>query len=149
MKLKLNLKKAFFLLIISILLPAIMFLTSCSIFKSKETDVVQTDTAAETSLTQQEEESSPSGLLEINVWDDLNPKEQIELMNDLEQFSKENQGIKVNSRHLRSEEELIDQFKAASLAGAGPEILIARIEASSELCRCQRIKAFDRRKILF
>jgi len=140
LKLKFNLEKAFFLLIISMLLPAILFLTSCGIFKGKEADVVQTDTVAETSLTLQEVESSPSGLLEINVWDDLNPKEQIELMNDLEQFSKENQGIKVKSRHLRSEEELIDQFKAASLAGAGPEILISRIEASSTLAAASVLK---------
>jgi maltose-binding protein MalE len=140
LKLKFNLEKAFFLLIITMLLPAIMFLMSCSIFKGKETDVVQTDTVAETSLTLQEVESSPSGLLEINIWDDLNPKEQIELMNDLEQFSKENQGIKVKSRHLRSEEELIDQFKAASLAGAGPEILISRIEASSTLAAASVLK---------
>ena len=122
------------------LLTAIMFLTSCGIFKNKEADVVQTDTAAETSLPQQVEESSPSGILEINVWDDLNPKEQIELMNDLEQFGKENQGIKVKSRHLRSEEELMDQFKAASLAGAGPEILIARIEASYKLAAASVLK---------
>jgi maltose-binding protein MalE len=140
LKFKFNLKKAFFLVIFSILLPAVLFLTSCDIFKSKETNVVQTDTAAETSLTQQEEESSPSELLQINVWDDLNPKEQIELMNDLEQFSKENQGIQIKSRHLRSEEELIDQFKAASLAGAGPEILIARIEASSVLASSSVLK---------
>jgi maltose-binding protein MalE len=140
LRLKFTLEKAFFILIISILLSAILFLTSCGIFKSKEAVVVQTDTAVETSLTQQEEESSPSGLLEINVWDDLNPKEQIELMNDLEQFSKENQGIIVKSRHLRSEEELIDQFKAASLAGAGPEILIARIEASSKLAEASVLK---------
>jgi maltose-binding protein MalE len=140
LKLKFNLEKAFFLLIISMLLPAILFLMSCGIFKGKETDVVQTDTVAETSLTLQEVESSTSGLLEINVWDDLNPKEQIELMNDLEQFSKENQGIKVKSRHLRSEEELIDQFKAASLAGAGPEILISRIEASSTLAAASVLK---------
>jgi maltose-binding protein MalE len=140
LKFRFNLKKAFFLVIFSILLPAVLFLASCSIFKSKEADVAQTDTAAETSLTQQEEESSPSELLQINVWDDLNPKEQIELMNDLEQFSKENQGIKIKSRHLRSEEELVDQFKAASLAGAGPEILIARIEASSGLAASSVLK---------
>jgi Maltose-binding periplasmic proteins/domains len=115
------------------LLPAMLFLTSCSIFKSEETSAAQTDTAAETVSTQQAVESSPSDLLQINIWDDLNPKEQIELMNDLEQFGKENQGIKINSRHLRSEEELIDQFKAASLSGAGPEILISRLEASSVL----------------
>ncbi len=140
LKFKFNFKKAFFLLVISILLPTVLFLTSCSIFKSKETDVVQTDTAAETSLTQQEEESAPSDLLQINIWDDLNPKEQIELMNDLEQFGKENQGIEIKSRHLRSEEELMDQFKAASLAGAGPEILIARIEASSTLAASSVLK---------
>jgi maltose-binding protein MalE len=140
LKFRFNLKKAFFLVIFSILLPAVLFSASCSIFKSKEADVAQTDTAAETSLTQQEEESSPSELLQINVWDDLNPKEQIELMNDLEQFSKENQGIKIKSRHLRSEEELVDQFKAASLAGAGPEILIARIEASSGLAASSVLK---------
>jgi maltose-binding protein MalE len=140
LRLKFNLKKAFFLFIISVQLPAMLFLTSCGIFKSKEAAVVQTDTAAETSLAQQEEESSPAGLLEINVWDDLNPKEQIELMNDLEQFSKENQDIKIKSRHLRSEEELSDQFKAASLAGAGPEILIARIEASTKLAAASVLK---------
>jgi ABC-type glycerol-3-phosphate transport system substrate-binding protein len=140
LKFKFNLKKAFYLVIISMLLPAVLFLMSCSIFKNKEADVVQTDTAAETSLTPQEEESGPTELLQINVWDDLNPKEQIELMNDLEQFSKENPGIKIKSRHLRSEEELIDQFKAASLAGAGPEILIARIEASSELAASSVLK---------
>lgn len=140
MKSKFNFKKAFFLVVFSILLSAVLLLTSCGVFKRQETNVLQTDTAAESSLTQEQVESSPSELLQINVWDDLNPKEQVELMNDLEQFSKENQGIKIKSRHLRSEEELIDQFKAASLAGAGPEILIARIEASSTLAAASVLK---------
>lgn len=140
MKFKLNLNRAFFLVTVSILLSFTLLLTSCSIFKSKETSAVQTDTAAETVAALQEVESAPSEVLQINVWDDLNPKEQIELMNDLEQFSKENPGINIKSRHLRSEEELTDQFKAASLAGAGPEILIARIEASTTLAASSVLK---------
>ncbi len=140
MKLKLDFKKLFFLMISLVLLPAILFLVSCSLFKSKEANVLQIETSAETVSTQTIEESNPSNFLQINIWDDLNPKEQIELLNDLEQFNKENPGIKISSRHLRSEEELVDQFKAASLSGAGPEILIARIGASTALAASSVLK---------
>src|SRR4030067_1128914 len=51
-----------------------------------------------------------------------------------------NPAVIINSRHFRSDEELLDQFEAASLAGSGPEILLSRVEAAQRLAASSVIR---------
>ena len=44
-----------------------------------------------------------------------------------------NPEITVNARHFRSEEELVDVFSAASLSGAGPEIVLASFDSMKKM----------------
>lgn len=71
--------------------------------------------------------------VEITIWDSCDPKERIALMDSIESFSKENPSIKIEARHLRSQEELEDQYEAASLAGSGPELLLISMDGVKRL----------------
>ena len=51
-----------------------------------------------------------------------------------------NKNIKIITRHFRSDEELADQFKAASLAGAGAEVILANIATSADLAKSKVIR---------
>ncbi|GAH26675.1 unnamed protein product, partial [marine sediment metagenome] len=48
-------------------------------------------------------------------------------------FVSENSNVNVETRHFRSQEELEDQFEAASLAGAGPELLLLDFDGVQRL----------------
>jgi maltose-binding protein MalE len=69
----------------------------------------------------------------ISVWDSCEPKGRIFLMDNIENFLKENENIDISMKHFRSEEELVDVFTAASLAGAGPEIVLLSFDSMKKL----------------
>ena len=71
----------------------------------------------------------------INIWDSAQPKERIFLMECINNFIKSNPEISINARHFRSEEELVDIFSAASLSGAGPEIVLAGFDAMEKMAK--------------
>ncbi len=130
---------------ILIIIPAVIILTaalfSCKAFgqkTSEENNVSVTEsTAAED---QQQQQQSELSSIEINIWDSVNPKERIALMDSIEDFMDLNSAVIINSRHFRSDEELLDQFEAASLAGSGPEILLSKLEAAQRLAASNVIR---------
>ncbi|MDD3818805.1 MAG: extracellular solute-binding protein [Actinomycetota bacterium] len=67
---------------------------------------------------------------EITLWDYLEPKGRLTLMEVIDSFMSENDHIRINVKHFRSQEELEDQFEAASLAGAGPEIILLNFDGT-------------------
>jgi maltose-binding protein MalE len=69
----------------------------------------------------------------INIWDCAQPKDRIFLMESISNFMKINPELSINARHFRSEEELVDVFSAASLSGAGPEIVLAGFDAMKKM----------------
>ena len=71
----------------------------------------------------------------INIWDSAQPKDRIFLMESINNFKKINPELSVNARHFRSEEELVDVFSAASLSGAGPEIVLAGFDAMKKMAK--------------
>mgnify|MGYP005853710625 CR=1 FL=1 len=129
-------------LIISSLLFLVIFFVfnSCNIFEETQTDETQALTTDQEIVSGQQNKQDEMQIIEIEIWDRLNPKEQIELMNSMQIFNENNNNLKIITRHLRSEEELIDQFKAASLAGAGPDIIIANLASTTELAKARVIK---------
>ncbi|MHB1377805.1 MAG: sugar ABC transporter substrate-binding protein, partial [Candidatus Humimicrobiaceae bacterium] len=71
----------------------------------------------------------------INIWDSAQPKDRIFLMESINNFKKINPELSINARHFRSEEELVDVFSAASLSGAGPEIVLASFDAMKKMAK--------------
>ena len=69
----------------------------------------------------------------ITVWDCSEPEEKLALINSIEDFMRENSHIEIETRHFRNREELEDQFEAASLAGSGPELLLADLDSVQRL----------------
>src|SRR4030043_367110 len=114
------------LLIIYIILTPLLLLNtvSCSLFNPE----IETDSgkAEEEAAENGEGELAAAEELEvqINLWDCLEPEERFTLMESIDDFMAENSHIYIETRHFRSREELEDQFEAASLAGAGPELVL-------------------------
>src|SRR5450830_1692319 len=71
----------------------------------------------------------------VSIWDSAQPKDRIFLMESINNFKKINPELSVNARHFRSEEELVDVFSAASLSGAGPEIVLASFDAMKKMAK--------------
>ena len=71
----------------------------------------------------------------IDIWDSAQPKDRIFLMESINNFIKINPDLRINTRHFRSEEELADVFSAASLSGAGPEIVLAGFDAMKKMAK--------------
>ena len=63
-------------------------------------------------------------MIQITLWDCLDPKERFALIESVDNFMVENEYIDIEIGHFRNQEELEDQFEAASLAGAGPELML-------------------------
>lgn len=126
----------------SILIFFMLFiLTSCDMFK-KSTPQETVTTTTDSSITPEttEEDSSSNEITEITIWARIEPREQIELTNSIENYINNNKYVKINTRHFRTNEEMLDQFMAASLAGAGSDIIIAEIESLRRLAPAGVIK---------
>ncbi len=90
------------------------------------------ETEEESSETSDEPVSSES-MTTIELWDCLEPGERMALTGSRSKFISEHGGIDIEARHFRSQEELQDQFEAASLAGAGPQLLLLDFEGVHRL----------------
>jgi arabinogalactan oligomer / maltooligosaccharide transport system permease protein len=123
-----------------IVLAAALF--SCKTF-GQNTSEANTTNVTESTAAQDQQQQSELSSTEINIWDSVNPKERIALMDSIENFMGLNPAVIINSRHFRSEEELLDQFEAASLAGSGPEILLSRLEAAQRLAASSVIRPIE------
>jgi arabinogalactan oligomer/maltooligosaccharide transport system substrate-binding protein len=136
-------KGRFFLVAISIIssVCVLALLTvSCDLFRgivSEETVPIE---VVDTSLEEEAQDEETEQKIEINIWENIEPKEQIALIESIDAFIAQNPDIIVNSTHMRSDEELLDQFIATSLAGAGPEIVISGIESGKVLAGANVIK---------
>jgi ABC-type glycerol-3-phosphate transport system substrate-binding protein len=69
----------------------------------------------------------------ITLWDCLDPKGRLALMDTIDDFTVENSHVEIETEHFRSQEELEDRFEAASLAGAGPEIILLDFDGLQRL----------------
>jgi len=134
------LKKLAILLII-IISASILF--ACKIFNQEPSEDNTGNVTETTAAQDQQQQSDVINSIEINIWDSVEPKERIALMGSIEDFMGFNSTVIINSRHFRSDEELLDQFEAASLAGSGPEILLSKIEAAQRLAASSVIRPIE------
>jgi len=105
----------------------------CSLF-NREAIGPEEDPAIEEEVeTTEEEEVSGDLITTITLWDCLDPRERIAFMESRDSFVSTFRDINIETRHFRSQEELQDQFEAASLAGAGPEIILLDLDGVQRL----------------
>jgi ABC-type glycerol-3-phosphate transport system substrate-binding protein len=107
--------------------------SGCRLFSGEEEGTGQgLETEEESSETGEEFISSES-ITTLKLWDCLEPGERMALTGSRSRFMSEHGDIDIETRHFRSQEELQDQFEAASLAGAGPQLLLLDFEGVHRL----------------
>ncbi|HAJ94995.1 MAG TPA: hypothetical protein DCP02_02065 [Actinobacteria bacterium] len=106
-----------------IIAASLLFSSGCGLLSSKVEDTGE-DVVQEEENSIAEEELSPGLITTITLWDCLEPRERMALMGSRDKFLSAHRDINIETRHFRSQEELQDQFEAASLAGAGPQLLL-------------------------
>jgi ABC-type glycerol-3-phosphate transport system substrate-binding protein len=118
-------------------------LSSCGLFEKNVSD--ETSESAETQETASETSAQEETvtITDLDIWTKIEPQQQVELTNSIEIFTGMNPEIKTTTRNFRSNEELIDQFTAASLAGAGADLIITEIGSLEDLARAGVIKPLE------
>ncbi|MDZ7838618.1 MAG: extracellular solute-binding protein [Actinomycetota bacterium] len=116
-------KKSPYFLTMALLAAIILLLASCRLLEQPTQETEQPG-QEEAEAVQETETAIGPAEVEIEIWNFITPKERLTLMDSVEEFQNQNQQIEVQTRHIRSEEELLDQFEAASLAGSGPDLIL-------------------------
>jgi len=112
-------------------------ISGCSKEKSREPEG-QTTLDTDVSLQEEITEETTSGNEQaetITFWSNCEPKERLFLLDNIKSFENENPTINIETDHFRNEEELIDIFSAASLAGAGPDVILLNIGSMKKLAK--------------
>ncbi|MGM0368048.1 MAG: extracellular solute-binding protein [Actinomycetota bacterium] len=135
--------KLWLLFFILFLILALASLFSCRLIEtgeeiSEEKTVEENEDVTETEVIIESEKQ-----LDIEIWDYMGAKERIALMDSIEKFNNLNPDLNLEARHIRSEQELIDQYKAASLAGSGPEIVLINMVNMHDLAEANVTKDID------
>ncbi|MES0341547.1 MAG: extracellular solute-binding protein, partial [Candidatus Humimicrobiaceae bacterium] len=105
----------------------------CSLFNSEDGETEENIVTEEETEVPEEEEISGDLITTITLWDCLEPLERMTFMESRNSFVSSFRDINIETRHFRSQEELQDQFEAASLAGAGPEIILLDLDGVQRL----------------
>ena len=105
----------------------------CSLFDGKTTGPEEDPAVVEETENPEEEEISGDLITTVTLWDCLEPRERMTFMESRDNFVSSFRDINIETRHFRSQEELQDQFEAASLAGAGPEIILLDLDGVQRL----------------
>ena len=105
----------------------------CSLFNSEAGETEENIVTEEETEAPEEEEISGDLITTITLWDCLEPLERMTFMESRNSFVSSFRDINIETRHFRSQEELQDQFEAASLAGAGPEIILLDLDGVQRL----------------
>ena len=105
----------------------------CSIFND-DAGIAGESTAVEEETETPDEETLLGELITtVTLWDCLEPGERMALIESRDIFVSSFRNINIETRHFRNQEELQDQFEAASLAGAGPEIILLDLDGVQRL----------------
>ena len=105
----------------------------CSLFNSEAGETEENIVTEEETEVPEEEEISGDLITTVTLWDCLEPLERMTFMESRNSFVSSFRDINIETRHFRSQEELQDQFEAASLAGAGPEIILLDLDGVQRL----------------
>ncbi len=126
--------KRWSIVILLLLAPILSGAAGCSIFGNETTAGPEEDQVVEEEIEVLEEEELSGDLsTTITIWDYLEPRERMTFIESRDSFVSSFRDISIVTRHFRSQEELQDQFEAASLAGAGPEIILLGLDGVQRL----------------
>jgi ABC-type glycerol-3-phosphate transport system substrate-binding protein len=112
----------------------------CNLFNGEASSAEEDQVIEEEVETPEEEEISGDLITTVTLWDCLEPRERMTFMESRDSFVSSFRDINIETRHFRSQEELQDQFEAASLAGAGPEIILLDLDGVQRLAPSNVIK---------
>jgi ABC-type glycerol-3-phosphate transport system substrate-binding protein len=121
--------------LVLILLAALVLTgsTGCNLFNDETGETEENTAVEEETEIPEEEEISGDLITTVTLWDCLEPLERMTFMESRDNFVSSFRDINIETRHFRSQEELQDQFEAASLAGAGPEIILLDLDGVQRL----------------
>ncbi len=105
----------------------------CGLFGSETAGPEEGQVVEDETEIPEEEELSGDLITTITLWDYLEPRERMTFMESRDSFMSSFRDISIETRHFRSQEELQDQFEAASLAGAGPEVILLDLDGVQRL----------------
>jgi len=105
----------------------------CGLFGSETAGPEEGQVVEDETEIPEEEELSGDLITTITLWDCLEPRERMTFMESRDSFMSSFRDISIETRHFRSQEELQDQFEAASLAGAGPEVILLDLDGVQRL----------------
>jgi ABC-type glycerol-3-phosphate transport system substrate-binding protein len=105
----------------------------CGLLGNNGEEASEDDSQAQEEEAAADDEPQPGSATTITLWNYLEPRERMAFMGSRDKFLSANSDINLETRHFRSREELEDQFEAASLAGAGPQILMLDFDGVNRL----------------
>ena len=119
---------------------SLVFFSGCSLFGGAEEESPQEASSGGRKRSSRRRGLTSSIITTITLWDCLEPRERMALMESRDQFLSTHRDINIEARHFRSQEELEDQFEAASLAGAGPQLLLLDFDGVYRLAPSNVVK---------
>lgn len=135
-------KKSPYFIALMLLIAAIFLFASCRLLPAPlETEEPTGQEEAE--VAEEAETGITSAQVAIEIWDYIGPTERLTLMDSIGEFQNQNPQIAVQTRHIRSEEELLDQFEAASLAGSGPDLVLTDLVNVQRLAESKVVREID------
>jgi arabinogalactan oligomer/maltooligosaccharide transport system substrate-binding protein len=115
------------------LLFFLLFAVSCDLLSPRTGEEGEESEEGESGDIEGKSEYGEGVSSQITLWDCSEPEEKIALIDSIEDFMAENNNIEIETRHFRNREEMEDQFEAASLAGAGPELMLVNLDSVQRL----------------
>jgi arabinogalactan oligomer/maltooligosaccharide transport system substrate-binding protein len=121
------------ILFITTLLLFVFFAVSCDLLSPNAGEENEESEEAEAGDIESISGTGEGISLQITLWDCSEPEEKIALIDSIEEFMAENSNIEIETRHFRNQEEMEDQYEAASLARAGPELMLVNLDSVQRL----------------
>ena len=121
---------------ITIIILSVAFVfsaVSCQLFQREDQNIgTETEPVTEDGEDGSTEEalSSPE---KIVIWESTGPRIRLKLTEDIDLFMSENPDVDIEIRHVRNNEELMDEFRASSLAGSGPDVVVTGFDSVKEV----------------
>jgi arabinogalactan oligomer/maltooligosaccharide transport system substrate-binding protein len=121
------------ILFITILLLFVFFNVSCDLIGPSAGEESEESEEAQAGGIESISGTGDGVSLQITLWDCSESEEKIALIDSIEEFMAENSNIEIETRHFRNQEEMEDQYEAASLARAGPELMLVSLDSVQRL----------------
>jgi len=128
-------KRAFIRTAVPVIIMVFFLITAISCKTGKE-EILENKESAEAEQADEDIEGAAKAsatVTAIDIWDSCGAGERIAMLGSIEAFLAMNPSVEINTRHFRSQEELEDQFEAASLAGSGPEMILVNMDGVRRL----------------